>query len=261
MHDRGFWQLDHVEDGALERELAELLSSGARNEARILAHLAEVEERRLHLLAAFPSMYAYCLRRLGLSEDEACRRITCARLAWRFPVIFTLVESRGLHLSGLYLLRRHLTEGNHAELLQAACGKTKKQVEEVVAIRFPLPDVPSTIRKLPDIQPFSRIEQRSAETFRIQINASKAFKEKLELACDLVSHSVPNRDLAQVLERGLDLLIAKVERERFGKLTRPAKRPVEPGSGPPGPEGVQHAGQPAADVTCSSAGNSGNQAA
>src|SRR5688572_26789491 len=208
MHDRGFWALDDVEDGALEQALAELVGRAGQNGGRILAHLADLEERRLHLLAAFPSMYAYCVGRLRLSEDEAYPRIVCARLAWRFPVIFTLVESRGLHLTALYLLRRHLTESNHAELLQAACGKTKREVEEVLAIRFPLPDVPSTIRRLPDVTPFSKVEQRSAETFRIQINASKAFKEKLELACDLVSHSVPDRDLAKVLERGLDLLIA-----------------------------------------------------
>jgi hypothetical protein len=231
MHDRGFWELDDVEDSALEEALANLVGRASQNDARILAHLAEVEERRLHLLAAFPSMYAYCVGRLRLSEDEAYRRIVCARLAWRFPVIFTLVESRGLHMTAVYLLRRHLTEGNHAELLQAACGKTKKEVEEILAVRFPLPDVPSNIRRLPDVPAFSRIEQRSAETFRIQINASKAFKEKLELACDLVSHSVPDRNFAKVLERALDLLIAKVERERFGKLSKPAKKPRHPASG------------------------------
>jgi hypothetical protein len=249
MQARGSWRLDEVEDEAIERDLLALLQSGGRDEAHILAHLAEVEERRLHLLAAFPSMFAYCVRRLALSDDEAIKRIACARLALRFPAIFDLIESRRLHLTGLYLLRRHLTERNHAELLDAACGKSKREVEEVLAIRFPLPDVPSTIRKLPEVQPFSRVEQRSAETFRIQINASKALKEKLDLACDLVSHSVPNRDLAQVIERGLDLLIAKVERERFGKLSRPAKNQPAP---PPAPD--TSAGE--LDPTCSGTGGS-----
>jgi hypothetical protein len=220
MQQRGFWELDDVEDDALERGLVILVNRAGHNDARILAHLAEVEERRLHLLAAFPSMYAYCVGRLKLSEDEAYRRIVCARLAWRFPVIFTLIESRGLHLTALYLLRRHLTEGNHAELLRAACGCSKKEVEEIIAVRFPLPDVPNSIRNVPGAPPFTRIEQRSAETFRIQLNASKALKEKLEYAWELLSHAIPNHDLAQVVERGLDLLIAKVERERFGKVTR-----------------------------------------
>ena len=228
MQDWGQWRLDEVDDETLERNLLELLNGGARNEASILAHLAEVEERRLHLLAAFPSMYAYCLTQLGLSEDEACKRIACARLAVRFPIIFVLIEQRRLHLTGLYTLRRHLTQGNHRDLLEAACGKTRRQVEEVLAVHFPLPDVPSTMRKLPQSQPFSRIEQRSAETYRIQLNASRAFKDKLDLACDLVSHAVPDRDLAKVLERALDLLIAKVEQKRFGKLGRPAKDDAVP---------------------------------
>jgi hypothetical protein len=232
MHNRGFWELDHVEDEALEQSLLELVRCKGASDARILAHLAEVEERRLHLLAAFPSMYAYCMGQLGLSEDEAYRRIVCARLAVRYPAIFELVAQRKLHLTALYLLRRHLTERNHTELLQAACGMSKKQVEEILAIRFPLPDVPNTIRELPGSQPFSHIEQRSAETFRIQLNASKALKEKLEYAWELLSHAIPNHDLAQVVERGLDLLIAKVERQRFGKLTKRTRS----GTGDSGPD-------------------------
>ena len=46
-----FWELGHIADRELESELARLLGSGSRTEARILAHLAAVEERRLHLAA------------------------------------------------------------------------------------------------------------------------------------------------------------------------------------------------------------------
>jgi hypothetical protein len=53
--------------------------------ARLLAHLGEVEERRLHLEAAFPSMYEFCRPLFGMSDGEACRRIAAARLARRFP--------------------------------------------------------------------------------------------------------------------------------------------------------------------------------
>ena|SRR5271165_3614804 len=40
----------------------------------LLAHLVEEEERRLHLEAACPSMLQFCVLRLGMSEDEACRQ-------------------------------------------------------------------------------------------------------------------------------------------------------------------------------------------
>jgi HNH endonuclease len=149
MESGAFWELGDVTDRELQAELAQLLANGARTEARIIAHLAAVEERRLHLEAGHPSLFDYCCRRLGLSENEAFHRITAARLARRFPVIFGLLERRAVHLTSVCLLRDYLTPENHRELLEESSGKTKFQVQEMLARRFPRPDVASTIRKLP----------------------------------------------------------------------------------------------------------------
>ena len=43
--------------------------------ARLLAYLGEVEERRLDLRSAYSSLFDFCLRRLGMSDDEAYRRV------------------------------------------------------------------------------------------------------------------------------------------------------------------------------------------
>jgi hypothetical protein len=76
--------LDGVADRDLQAELTRLLASGSRTEARVIAHLAAVEERRLHLVAGGSSLFGYCVHRLRLSENEAFHRITAARLARRF---------------------------------------------------------------------------------------------------------------------------------------------------------------------------------
>src|SRR5450432_1851826 len=144
-----FWELGHVGDRDLERDLLQLLTNGSRTEARMIAHLAAVEERRLHLEAGSSSLFGYCCNRLRLSENEAFHRITAARIARRFPLIFGLIERREIHLSAVCLLRDYLTPENHRELLAEASGKTKLQVLELLARRFPRPDVASTIRKLP----------------------------------------------------------------------------------------------------------------
>src|SRR6185369_2735871 len=47
------------------------------------------------------------------------------------------------------LLRDHLTDSNHEDLLGEASGKTKREVQGMLAARFPKPDVPSSIRRLP----------------------------------------------------------------------------------------------------------------
>src|SRR5260221_4476123 len=149
MNSGAFWELGDVTDCDLQAELARLLVSGSRTEARIIAHLAAVEERRLHLAAGSNSLFEYCRHRLRLSENEAFHRIPAARLARRFPAIFGLIEQRAVHLTAVCLLRDYLTPKNHRELLEEASGKTKLQVQEMLARRFPRPDVASTIRKLP----------------------------------------------------------------------------------------------------------------
>ena len=83
-----FWKLESLTDEQVLARLSAVLGSGRRALAELIAHLGEVEERRLHLDAACSSMFDYCVNRLGLSEDEACRRIDVARLARRFPAMF-----------------------------------------------------------------------------------------------------------------------------------------------------------------------------
>ncbi len=134
----------------MQSALTALLASSSRTEARIIAHIAEVEERRLHLKAGSASLFDYCTKLLGLSNNEAFHRIVAARVARRFPVVFSLLERRELHLTAICLLRDYLTPSNHAELLAEASHKTKWQIQELLARRFPEADVESRIRKLPD---------------------------------------------------------------------------------------------------------------
>src|SRR6478752_1199898 len=117
MENRGFWHLEEVSDTRLRSALSELLATGYRTEARLIAHLAEVEQRKLHLKDGSESLFDYCTRVLRLSNSEAFHRITAARIARKFPIVFSLVEQRQLHLTAVCLLRVYLSPENHQELL------------------------------------------------------------------------------------------------------------------------------------------------
>src|SRR5437868_10226133 len=56
-------------------------------EADLLVHLAEIEERNLHLEMACSSMFTFCVTRLGFSEDAAYNRTTVAHAGKQFPAI------------------------------------------------------------------------------------------------------------------------------------------------------------------------------
>jgi 5-methylcytosine-specific restriction endonuclease McrA len=184
-----------------------------------------------------------------MSEGAAFRRINAARLVRRFPTLLARIERGELHLSTLVLMRPHLTEGNVDELCDAVSGKTHREVEAFLARVAPKPDVPSQILELPPLpvppndvrarasadttmpQSQQRIEPLSASRYRVQLTASAELRDKLQRASDLMRHRNPTGDLAIVVERALDALLAKLEKERLGRTARPQRnvRSSKPG--------------------------------
>src|SRR5438067_12929365 len=122
-------------------------------EADLLVHLAEIEERNLHLEMACSSLFIFCVTRLGFSEDAAYNRTTAAQAGRQFPAIIEALRSGEVHLTGLRLLVPHLTADNHREVLARAAGKSKREIEELVARLAPKPPVPSGMRKRPSPVP------------------------------------------------------------------------------------------------------------
>ncbi|HKO90924.1 MAG TPA: hypothetical protein VJU61_07225, partial [Polyangiaceae bacterium] len=145
-----FWNLGHLSDRQLLERLQGALRTQRCSLAELVAHLGEVEERRLHLAAAHGSLFSYCVQQLGMSEDEACRRIELARLARRFPALFGELASGGISLSVALLLKPVLSPDNQADLIAAVRGASLRTARERMAALFPSPDVPSRIRKLPE---------------------------------------------------------------------------------------------------------------
>jgi hypothetical protein len=115
----------------------------------LVAHLAELDTRDVHLRAGHGSLFAYCREVLALSEQEAYNRIAVARTARRFPVVLEMLEVGAVSLTTVKLLGPRLTSENHLSALESARGKSKLQVEEIAARLWSRPDVPSFVRKLP----------------------------------------------------------------------------------------------------------------
>jgi hypothetical protein len=67
--------LDKLSDDELLSSLHTVCLDTRRLAARVVIYLGEIEERRLHLKAAYPSMFEFCLRRLNMSGGEAFRRL------------------------------------------------------------------------------------------------------------------------------------------------------------------------------------------
>ena len=136
--------LSSLSDSELVARLPRLVQTERHATADVIEHLVEMERRRLYLRRSVSSLYRYCIERLGYAEDAALKRHRVAKLALRLPQVLGELRSGTIHLTGLFLLSQHLTEDNAALLLGQARGKSRRQIEELVARWFPRPDVPTS---------------------------------------------------------------------------------------------------------------------
>ena len=137
--------ISRMSDGELVARLGELWREERRLTAAVLAHLGEVEARRLYLPAACSSMHSYCTRVLGMSDDQAFKRIRAARAVRRFPVVGAAVANGRLHLAGVVLVAPHLDQQNAEGRVAEASGKSKAEIEVLVAGWAPKADVPPRV--------------------------------------------------------------------------------------------------------------------
>src|SRR5260221_1032979 len=269
--------LQSIPDDELLHHLAELMGQSRRCEADVVAHIGEVDERRLYAREAFPSMFAYCMDALHLSEAEAYLRISVARASREHPVLLTMLADGRLHLTAIDKLAAHLTRENRDRLLERATHKSKRQILELIAEIAPRPDVPVVVRKLPETrtrltpgplpappnrgegpslglgpdpiqlrpdgavaaQPASRpvsppvvpaspvsppvVQPLSPGRYKVQFTASAEFRDKLERLRALVGSSMPDGDLAAVIEQAVTEKLERLEACRFARTTAPRK--------------------------------------
>jgi hypothetical protein len=142
--------LESLSDDDVLSGLDAVLRQSRRVESSLIAHLAEVDARRLFARYASPSMFVYCRDVLHLSEGEAQLRITVAKATREHPVLLEMLGDGRLHLSGIARLAPVLTLENRDRLLARAVHKSKRQIEEMVTELAPRADAPSVIRKLPE---------------------------------------------------------------------------------------------------------------
>jgi hypothetical protein len=138
-----------LSDHDLDAELLRLARTEHDATVKLVEHLAELAARRLHLAAGFRSLFEYCRERLVLSEGEAYNRVVASRAVRLFPYVLSRLTEGSVNLTTVRLLFKHLTPQNHRELVDAAAGKSKREVERLIAARFPQPAIPFSVRKVP----------------------------------------------------------------------------------------------------------------
>jgi len=237
----------------------EVLAEGERAvTAELVAHLAELESRKIHLVEGYGSLFDYCTGALRLSEHVAYNCIQAARAARRFPVVLDRLAAGSVNLTTVRVLGPYLSAENHVEVLDEAAGRSKRDAEAIVARVAPMPDVPSVLRKLPApvyrgrgipapdsapppsadsygaaMRPAARaiVLALAPERFRVQFTVGKDTHEKLRFAQDMLRREIPDGDPGTIFDRALTLLLEEVARKKMAATTAPGPdRITAPGS-------------------------------
>jgi hypothetical protein len=262
--------LKGVRDEDLLRQLLQLVKQCRGVEAEVVAHIGEVELRRLYAREACSSMFEYCRRVLGLRENEAYLRITVARAARENPILLEMLRDGRLHLSGIARLAPHLTRENSEAVLKRACEMSHREIRELVSELEPRPDVAPSVRKLPQrpapgtgsplqlgaprVEPDAVnlesgvaapapsavaaparpavVEPLAPTRYQVRFTASAELREKLERLQALMRSSVPDGDLARIIDIAVTEKLQRVEAKRFGKTKAPRKELGETDTNP-----------------------------
>ncbi len=231
------------------------LARGTRDvTVELLAHLGELERRKLHRGRGCGKLFAYCTEILRFSEASAWNRIKAARAARRFPIVLDLLAAGRVNLTAVRLLAPHLTPENHRALLDEASGLPRRAVDKIVARLDPKADVPSVIRKLPErieVSPLTEAglsfsdgapaaiasSEPAATTplparpgtlsplrpsrYKLEVTLGEEEHDDLRWLQDIMRREIPNGDPAVIVRRALKSLRGELEKKAFRATDRP----------------------------------------
>ncbi len=215
--------------------------------AETLMILGELHARRAVLPRAFPSLFVYCTQMLGYCERTAYRRIAAAKASRDFPIILELLRTGKIHLTGILLLREHLTPENHAAILARAEGASMDQLKRMAAALSPVPASPpertrviAVVEKKAIFGGLEVLSEPGAQSemplpidlalkFRTEhiFTLGEGAEAKLTRARELLAHKFPMGDLESIVEAALDSLLDAVDPTR--RKARPDCAPRAPG--------------------------------
>ncbi len=124
-----------LESRELHPRVVAALSLERGGKADALGLLGEIVARRTFVPEGFADARDYCVRALGMSQDQAFRRLRAARAVHAFPALLPAMADGRLGVTAINTLAPHLTDENCAELIALATGRGIEALERALRAR------------------------------------------------------------------------------------------------------------------------------
>jgi hypothetical protein len=183
--------------------------------------------------------------------------------------LFDALADGRLNLTAVNLLAPHLSTDTVDELIAASALRTKLQIQEMLATKFPRPSVPTSFRQVGSasaaktglfqsgandshslasapvptnaseqpaaqvpLPPRTQVEPLNVEQVRVEFTMLKRVQDKVEHALNLLGTRVPPKDIGALLELLLDMSIPVFEKQKFAATHQPREPKDEAPSDP-----------------------------
>ena len=248
------FERSHVADETLLHTAPARNASIRDSTAHLLADIGEIGTRKLYRPAGYKSLRRYCVEALEMDDDTARRHIHAAHIARRFPAVFPALADRTLYLTAVIQLSRHLTPENAEGLIAAARGKSKLEIQWLLAERFPKPGTLSwtatcaperifegtsplpeaeAAKNLPSPVPVaathapapagnrSWVEPLDAETCEMHFPVKRSALERLQYLQELLGDVPAAQDIGEIFDQSLEARIQQLEKRMFASTANP----------------------------------------
>ncbi len=205
----------------------------------LIAHLEEIQARRLFAEIGFSSMWEFCTKYLKLSEGAAQRRIQAMRLVQRLPEAqkenaHEALASGSLSLSNAAALQSFLKTQEKAGTPSSDAGALIEQMAN-----FSQQECQTALFKIaPQPEAKERSKCVSAEKHReLKFVVTDEVFQKLERIKGLIAHKMPNPSLGELTGYLATEVLARLEKRKglgatvTGNATEPARlgpQPISP---------------------------------
>ncbi len=257
-----FKKLENCCSEDLDRSAIQIASNEKQNVAHLIAHIAEIGERKYHLKLGYPNLFEYCVRRLNLGEPTVSRRTQVAGVCRRFPQLLESLHAGRLHLTGASLIAPRLTVENAESLIASAEGKSRRKLLEFLAALSAKEEFAQSLRRQPsgkegkseleDSEELAKdlpagdgkaaenrsgrnggrgsrdlLEPATEDRYNFRFSAGTELVDKFHRAAEVLNISSPHCHIDEVFDKALEALLEKKDpkRRQERRKKREAKKP------------------------------------
>ncbi len=199
-----------------------IVSEERRITAKLIEHLAEINQRLLFLKLGYSSLFEFVTKELGLSEGAAQRRIQTMRLVTDLPETRQAFENGSLSLSNAAKLQSYFHATKKAG--KAKTIEEKKAIAKNAENRSQSQCDRMLFELSPELPTPEKTRILSPTVRELRFSASEELFEKVNRLRDLLSHSHPNATLAELMDFLVTGHLIKIEKAK-GLQSRKTQTP------------------------------------